>query len=41
VIDIMDDNGDQEISFTEFKQNIDAVNKYIEENGVKSKGGNI
>lgn len=42
VIEIMDDNGDQEISFSEFKQNIDAVNKYIEENGVKSKiAGNI
>jgi Ca2+-binding EF-hand superfamily protein len=38
ILEILDDNGDGEISFNEFLGNIDAVNKFIESLAIKSKG---
>jgi Ca2+-binding EF-hand superfamily protein len=37
ILEILDDNGDGEISFNEFLGNIDAVNKFIESLAIKSK----
>ncbi len=37
ILEILDDNGDGEISFNEFLGNIDAVNKFIESLAIKNK----